>query len=106
MKEQPCATKWHKSKTNLEHSFNAFSSDYIEDADYLLKIAALFHDIGKLSTQDKDFHAKEHDIIGANAAKTFLRENWKFTNKDNAKQLNEGEEQKISTKKSVKMFII
>lgn len=65
----------------LSHVFNALKA--IEDKDYRLKLAALYHDVGKCQPEinDKGFNTfKNHDIIGAEIIERDLKGYLKFSN--------------------------
>ena len=79
LKDQLCYNAYHTSANNFTHTIKVFKSVSNDINDFILRTAALFHDLGKVETQTDDFHALKHEIFSSKITRKFLSENWKIT---------------------------
>lgn len=85
MVKLPVFKGFHTTDNLMEHTLVVFDDVCKNSNDTELRISALLHDIGKLTTQDETCHATYHDLVGAKIAKDFVLDKWKFTKKASEK---------------------
>lgn len=74
------AGPWHQfSFTVKEHTFKTVRA--CEGGSWILKAAALLHDVGKGKCQTDDGHALGHEDAGAELAESTLKKMWRIDNK-------------------------
>lgn len=78
----PSYKKYHSTDNNFEHTLAAFDTMCGITDRLDCRVAALFHDIGKVCTQNEYGHALLHEKYSAEITEKFLINNWRFTNNE------------------------
>lgn len=79
--DQPVHTEYHDSKDNFQHTMKAFR--LVEaHCRYEIRLAILFHDLGKAVVQEPSGRAPKHELYSADITRKFLKERYKFDNKE------------------------